>query len=64
LIAFGVALWGFYLVWENETIVGSSSQSPSQLDYVSGSYLVYVHIATLFLNAADMLRQLIVKARV
>lgn len=56
-------VWGFYLVWENESVVSGTKTEWTKEDYVVGAIAVYLSIATLFLRLAELIRQLIVKER-
>jgi len=63
LIGVTAILWGFYIVWGNETIVGGSTTDWSREDFVTGAIAVYLGVFTIFLHLADLVRSLIVKAR-
>ncbi|KRX11141.1 hypothetical protein PPERSA_10908 [Pseudocohnilembus persalinus] len=55
-------LWGFYNVWENETIVGSRNEWSTACPFI-GAVSVYLNIFSLFLRLVDLIQSLIVKAR-
>lgn len=56
-------IWGFYIVWENESVVSGTKSEWSREDYIIGAIAIYLSIVTLFLRLADLIRQLITKER-
>lgn len=62
---FGIfaCLWGFYFAWENETVISGARVEWSKEDYVSYAVSIYLNVFTLVLGLADLIRQLIIKAR-
>lgn len=62
VIAIFSILWGFYIVWENETVVGAKNEW-SREDYFSGAIAVYMYIVILVLKLVELIKSLIIKAR-
>jgi len=56
LLGIFALLWGFYVVWGNETIVGGSTTDWGREDFVTGSIAVYLGVFTIFLLLADLVR--------
>jgi FtsH-binding integral membrane protein len=48
-------LWGFYIVWENETVVGAKNEW-SREDYFSGAIAVYMYIFILILKLVELIK--------
>jgi len=56
-------VWGFYLVWSNETILGGSTTDWTREDIATRAVAVYLNVFTIFLHLAHLIKSLIVKAR-
>lgn len=63
ILTFLGVVWGFYIVWENESVVSGTKTEWSKEDYVVGAIAIYLSIFTLFLRLADLIRNLITKER-
>jgi hypothetical protein len=49
-------IWGFYLVWENESVISGAKTEWSREDPISGAVSVYMNIFALFLHFTNLLR--------
>lgn len=63
ILTFAGIVWGFYIVWENESVVSGTKTEWSKEDYIVGAIAIYLSIITLFLRLADLIRNLITKER-
>lgn len=48
-------LWGFYIVWENETVVGAKNEW-SREDFFTGALSVYMYIFILILKLVELIK--------
>lgn len=63
LIIFFQLIWGFYLVYDTQTIVSGVKYDWNKDDFVLGSIGIYVDILVLFLRLCELVKNLIVKER-
>jgi FtsH-binding integral membrane protein len=49
-------IWGFYLVWENESVISGAKTEWSREDPISGAVSVYMNIFALFLHFTNLIR--------
>lgn len=57
-------IFGFYFAWDNETVINEAKSSRwKDEDPISGAVAIYLNVFKLLLGLADLIRQLIIKAR-
>ena len=54
---------GFLFVWQNETVINKAAIEWSKQDYVIGSVAIYLSVFAVLFSIADLIRQLVIKAR-
>lgn len=62
---FGIfaTIFGFYFAWDNETVINDAKCDWVKEDPISGAVGIYMNVFKLILGFADLIRQLIIKAR-
>jgi len=50
-------VWGFYLVWENNALVGDKNQWADD-DYFTGAVGVYIFVVFVFVKLVEYIRNL------
>lgn len=63
LVSIAEVIWGFYLVYDTQTIVSGVKYDWIKDDYVSGAIGVYMDVIVLFLRLCELIKNLIVKER-
>lgn len=61
LIAIGEVLWGFYLVYDTQTIVSGIKYDWNKDDYVAGAVGVYMDVVVLGLRLCELVMNLVVR---
>ena len=56
LSAIGVCLFGFYLVYDTQLIIGNKSEIIEEEDYIYGAFMLYLDIINIFLQLLELLR--------
>ncbi len=63
IISFFEVIWGFYVVYDTQTMVSGVKYDWNKDDYVSGAVGVYVDVGVLLLRLSELVKNLIVKER-
>ena len=63
MVSFAEVMWGFYVVYDTQTMVSGVKYDWNKDDYVSGAVKVYVDVIVLFLRLTELIKNLIVKER-
>lgn len=63
LIVLAQLIWGYYLVYDTQTVVSGVKYDWNKDDYVLGAIGVYIDIIVLFLRLCELIKNLIVKER-
>ena len=58
LCCLGIILFGFYLLYDTQLIIGTKSELIETDDYILGSFHLYIDIINIFLQLLDLLRML------
>ena len=61
LVAIGEVLWGFYLVYDTQTIVSGVKYDWNKDDYVAGAVGVYMDVVVLGLRLCELVKNLVVR---
>jgi hypothetical protein len=63
LVLIGAVIWGFYLIYDTQTIVSGVKYDWNKDDYVSGAVGIYMDVMVLGLRLCELLKNLVVRDR-